>query len=53
MEFQNRPFKTSGLKKNQVEQSSAIRCDIWQYGSDDDNLTVTFISGSNAQNLSI
>ena len=36
----------------QVEQSSAIRCDLTRNGSSNDNLIVTFTSTSNAQNLS-
>ena len=39
-------------RTKQVEQSSAIRCDLWRRGSSNGNLTVTFTGGSNAQNLS-
>ena len=43
----------SSPSKEQVEQSSAIRCDFWRYGSIDVSLTVHFTSNSNAQNVSV
>ena len=39
-------------RMKQVEQSSAIRCDLWRSCSSNGNLTVTLTSSSNAQNLS-
>ena len=36
----------------QVEQSSAIRCDLRRYGSINDSLIVHFTSSSYARNLS-
>ena len=39
-------------RMKQVEQSSAIRCDLRCYDPSNDNLSVTFTSSSNAQSLS-
>ena len=39
-------------ENKQVEQSSAIRCELRRFGSINDSLTVHFTSNSNAQNVS-